>query len=154
MTFSIIFPYLKGFHLTLASHLVNGDSKGCKINDLELLGHLEVLKEKEIISDVEMMENKQKSGISYQKPPSKIQLVTRFFLCLKALWTFFEQRDPPNWSCQKKHIAFLVYGFNDASKSSLGVTKAWDDKLTVTIGTWGSNSKGRIVKLARIREPG
>ena len=42
--------------------------------------------------------------------------------------------------CRKKHIIFFVYGLNDALKSGLGVTKAWDDKLTVTI-KWGLDSE-------------
>ena len=46
--------------------------------------------------------------------------------------------------CRKKHIAFLFYGFNDASKSGLGVTKAWDDRLTVTIRTWGLDSEEEL----------
>ena len=141
MTFPIIFPYLKGFHLTLASHLDNRDSGGWKINDLELLGHMEALKEKGLVSNVEVMENKKRSGFSHIRPPEKILLVPRFFLCLKALWALFDQSDPPKWSCRKRHIAFLVYGFNDASKSGLGVTKSWDDKLTVTMGTWGSDAE-------------
>ena len=37
-------------------------------------------------------------------------------------------------------MSFLVYGFNYASKSGLGVTKLWKDWLTVTIDTWESDS--------------
>ena len=63
---------------------------------------------------------------------------------MEALWTFFQPITLSRWSCRKRHVAFLVYGFNDASKGGLGVTKAWDDKLTVTIGTWGADTEEEL----------
>ena len=35
MTYSVIFPYLKGFHLTLAQHLPKRNEEGLKLSDLE-----------------------------------------------------------------------------------------------------------------------
>ena len=35
MVYDSIFPYLKGFHLTLASHLPHRDDDGWKMTDLE-----------------------------------------------------------------------------------------------------------------------
>ena len=40
MTYPIIFPYLKGFHLTMASHMPGRDNQGWKVADLEAIGHL------------------------------------------------------------------------------------------------------------------
>ena len=41
MVYEIIFPYLKGFHLTLSSHLPKRDEEGWKMTDLEWIAHLE-----------------------------------------------------------------------------------------------------------------
>ena len=35
MVYEILFPYLKGFHLSLAKHLPNRNEEGWKINELE-----------------------------------------------------------------------------------------------------------------------
>ena len=45
MVYEIIFPYLKGFHLTLASHLPCRDSEGWKLSSLEWIGHAEDMPE-------------------------------------------------------------------------------------------------------------
>ena len=74
-------------------------------------------------------------GLYTPKPPKKIKLVPRFFMCLKALHVFFKGELPPVWSCRKKNVFLLLYGFHDASKGGLGTTKDWGDRLTVTVGT-------------------
>ena len=51
MTFHIIFPYFKVFHLTLSSHLEKRNKKGWKLEDLEMIGHLENLQEKGLLPD-------------------------------------------------------------------------------------------------------
>ena len=54
MTFEVLFPYLKGFHLTLCSHLPKRDADGWKMKELEWIGYLEEEKESGKISDKEM----------------------------------------------------------------------------------------------------
>ena len=41
MVYDILFPFLKGFLLTLSQHLPRRDKEGWKINDLQWIGHLE-----------------------------------------------------------------------------------------------------------------
>ena len=41
MVFEIFFPFLKGFHLTLAQHLPQRNEEGWKLSDLEWVGRLE-----------------------------------------------------------------------------------------------------------------
>ena len=41
MVYDPIFPYLKGFHLTLASHLSHRDSEGWKMAELDWIGYIE-----------------------------------------------------------------------------------------------------------------
>ena len=141
MTFPILFPYLKGFHLTLSSHLRNRDEEGWKISDLEMIGHVELLKEKGLVTEDIGNEYLREVGGKQDAPPKKIKLVPRFFLCLKALSVFFSSESPPVWSHRKRRVLLLLYGFHDASKGGLGTTKDWGDKLTITVGTWGADSE-------------
>ena len=46
MVYDPIIPYLKGFHLTLPSHLPERDSEGWKISELEWIGYIEDQEEK------------------------------------------------------------------------------------------------------------
>ena len=41
MVYKILFPFLKGFHLTLATHGSQRSEEGWKLSDLEWIGHLE-----------------------------------------------------------------------------------------------------------------
>ena len=52
MTYPTLFPYLKGFHLTLCAHLPGRDKEGWK-QALEHIGHFEVLREKGIVDILE-----------------------------------------------------------------------------------------------------
>ena len=40
MAYEMLFPFLKGIHLTLASHLPNRSDEGWKLSDLEWIQHL------------------------------------------------------------------------------------------------------------------
>ena len=75
MTFPILFPYLKGFHLTLSSHLSNRDEEGWKIKDLEAIGHLEMLKERELVDEEAVEEQLQERGLMRKTHPKRIKLV-------------------------------------------------------------------------------
>ena len=134
MTYPTLFPYLKGFHLTLCAHLPGRDKEGWKRMDLEQIGHNEVLREKGLIKEAD-------DNTFNSRHPVEVEPVPRFFWCLKALTTFFEKDSPPSRSVRKAKFHFLVYGFVDASKSGLGSTKSWGDKTTVRMGTWGADSK-------------
>ena len=41
MVYKATYPYLKGFHLTLTSHLPQRNDEGQKITDLEWIGRIE-----------------------------------------------------------------------------------------------------------------
>ena len=41
MVYEILFPFLKGLHLTLANHLPKRDEEGWKMTDLHWIAHLE-----------------------------------------------------------------------------------------------------------------
>ena len=47
LTYSILFPYLEGFHLTLSSHVPKRNDEGWKLNDLEYIAFVETQSEKQ-----------------------------------------------------------------------------------------------------------
>ena len=122
MTFDILMPYLKGFHLTLAHHLPGRDGEGWKMKDLEIIGHLEVLREKGLVTEVEAASHLESEGLGGGAHPSEVRVVPRFLSCLKALSRFFAEAEPPKWMARRKKVTMIVYGFADASKSGLGAT--------------------------------
>ena len=134
MTYPILFLYLKGFHLTLSAHLPSRDKEGWKRSDFEQAAIDEALRSKGMDVDNQY----------YTKALSRVVPVERFNTCLTALTQFFKQKTPPSHSCRKSKFHFLVYGFVDASKSGLGSTKAWDDKTTVRMGTWGPDADNEL----------
>ena len=50
MMYPIVFPYLKGFHLTLANHLPGRDNEGRKRKELEYIASIELIRDKDILS--------------------------------------------------------------------------------------------------------
>ena len=46
LTYSILFPYLKGLHLTLSSHLPKRNEASWKLSDLEYIAYMEAQAEK------------------------------------------------------------------------------------------------------------
>ena len=78
MSYPILFPYLKGFHLTLSSYLPNRYKEGWKEIDVEQLAIDEMLREKDLFKDVDKEDS--------TSPPQMIKPVPRFYSCLMALW--------------------------------------------------------------------
>jgi len=139
MTYNIIFPYLKGFHLTLCSHLPNRDEEGWKVKELEWIGHLHNRLSEGRISQEEYEET---ISLTYDtsKAPKKIKPVKRFKSCLKALDSFFEIESPPIIMERTANVQMAVYGFVDASKSGFGASINYENGVRYRIGTWGKDT--------------
>jgi len=140
MTYNIIFPYLKGFHLTLCSHLPNRDEEGWKVKELEWIGHLHNRLSEGKISQEEYEET---ISLTYDtsKAPKKIKPVKRFKSCLKALDSFFEIESPPIIMERTANVQMAVYGFVDASKSGFGASIDYENGVRYRIGTWGKDTE-------------
>ena len=138
MTFDLLFPFLKGFHLTLCAHLPQRNEEGWKIKELEWLGLLEQMREEGKMSDQEVQDS---LDFKYDPKihPSKLKVVPRFHTCLKALTIFFNSKSPPLVTERSSEVHLLVYGFADASKSGFGASLQYEGNLRYRIGTWGSD---------------
>ena len=139
MTYSIIFPYLKGFHLSLCQHLPKRNEDGWKLSDLEWIGHIELQAEKEGLTDKEKIKLiNQVTGASV-RPPSQVKPVPHFKVCLDALVKFFKQEYPPKVCLRSKNVLMAVHGFADASGTGFGSSIQREDELSFRLGVWGSD---------------
>lgn len=138
MTFQILFPYLKGLHLTLSSHLKNRNEEGWKIKELEWLGllHTQVAEGKLSEEDLENLLREEDP-----KPPKLIVPVPRYFRCLEALEKFFEPDEPPLAVERRENYLLLLYGFVDASKAGMGSIFASEKGNHLRMGMWGPDTE-------------
>ena len=140
MTYELLFPFLKGFHLTLCAHLPKRDTEGWKMSDLKWLGYIEECRESGKMSAVEIDEvmKKKFNNIS---PPTLIKPVPRFIKCLQALVKFFSLKSPPIITDRSTNIQFIAYGFADASGSGFGSSISYENGVRFRAGTWAPDTE-------------
>jgi len=139
MTYDIIFPYLKGFHLLLCAHLPRRNEEGWKIRELEWLGYLTERKSTGKISEEEY-ENSMKEKFGDISNPTTVKAIPRFITCLKALTKFFSIDEPPITTQRSTNLQLLVYGFADASKTGFGASMDYGSHAKYRIGIWGADT--------------
>ena len=138
MTYDILFPFLKGFHLTLASFLPQRDAEGWKLSDPAWFAYIEAQKERgETVID-QIFQNP-----SYLRPPKTIKLVPRFIQDIKALESFFEIEEPPEVTVRSNNSLLILHGFVDASKSGFGSTLSFGTQMRYRIGLWGPDDEDK-----------
>jgi len=140
MTFNILFPYLKGFHLTLCAHLPQRDEEGWKRSDLEFIGFLEERLQSGRISLEEFNIEMHKS-FDPNHQPLKVKPVARFYSCLKALQLFFSSDTPPIITHRSTNFHLLAYGFADASKGGFGASLDYEGHSKFRVGVWGKDTE-------------
>jgi hypothetical protein len=130
MTFEDIHPYLKGFHLTLASHLSQRDKDGWK-----LANHL--------WKEFAMMNGHDEEScqpMDLGDHPDSIKAVPLLIRHLEALAAFFTADAPPRIPVRSLVVYLAIYGFGDASGKGFGSSFAYGDQIQYRIGTWGTTS--------------
>lgn len=155
MTFEILTPYLKGFHLALAEHNPQRNSEGWKLTDNEWKAYLQdkVLRGEcpQAELDAWVFEKQEKKRGSRKphdannvyNPPFEAKIVTQLKNDLFALQTFFEGDSPPQIEVRKRNITLLLYGFADASGSGLGSTMLIPGSgIRYRVGVWGPDTEG------------
>ena len=138
MTYDTLFPYLKGLHLTLSSHLPKRDENGWKLKDLEWIAYLQIAKENGIFNK-DQIHHFNNFVYNPKDHPKLITPVPRFYSCLEALTLFFKSDSPPVVTERSTNIHLAIYGFCDASKSGFGASVQHKDGLHYRIGTWGAD---------------
>ena len=139
MVYDSIFPYLKGFHLTLASHLPHRDDDGWKMTDLEWIAHLENKVESGDYSREQADTTLEERIGCNIEPPKLVVPVPRFYQCLKVLGKMFREELPPIISVRSTRCQVVVYGFVDASESGFECTLLIKGNIEYRIGTWSSS---------------
>ena len=140
MTYEIIFPFLKGFHLTLCSHLPKRNDEGWKLRDLEYIGFLMQKLEDNKISEAEF-DRLMNLEFNNDGAPKLVTPVKRFHSCLNALEKFFSLDEPPKVTERTANVQMAVYGFVDASKSGFGASIDYENGMRYRIGIWGKDQE-------------
>ena len=94
MVYEELFPYLKGFHLTLAQHLPKRNEEGWKIADLKWIAHVEGKVDSGVFTREQADLILYKGSEEEYSPPRYISLVPRFHQCLKVLVRFLRRIYP------------------------------------------------------------
>ena len=138
MVFDILFPYLKGFHLTLSQHLPKRDEEGWKLSELEWIAHLESQVDSGFYTREQADSIRERTQGPLTQPPVLVTVVPRFHQCLQALAKFFSLKSPPIISVRSAKCFIAIYGFVDASGSGFGSTLLVKGQVHYRIGTWSS----------------
>jgi hypothetical protein len=141
MTFEILTPYLKGFHLTLAAHLPQRDQEGWKMSNAEWSQYLSYKFQNQMISEEEYFEYSQESKGHSTTPPTVVTPLPHLLQDLFALHTFFDKMDPPEINVRRSSTRVILYGFGDASGSGFGRSTLGPDGISCTYGVWGKDEE-------------
>jgi len=138
LTFDVIFPFLKGFHLLLCHHLPQRNEEGWKINEMEWLAYLQEAQAKGSMSSEEVQ---QMLDFKYDPKvrPAKVKPIPRFVKSIEALDSLFSEDEPPIVTVRASSIQFIIYGFADASKSGFGASLEYADSVRYRVGTWSQD---------------
>ena len=136
MTFPMIVPFLKGFHLTLDSWRLGRDLEGWARTGKEYrewMTHFYHSHEGQ---------NDQIYELLNAGAPKTVTPVPRFYDDLDTLVKLFKAPSPPEITIRSSSIFLVVYGFGDASGKGFGSTFARGSDISYRIGTWGPDESG------------
>lgn len=120
MTFEIVFPYLKGFHLSLAQYLPGRNAEGWKLEDDEWNAYVQDKIHDGVLSNQEA-EDLLKRDCT-ENHPHQIKVVPLFHKCLDSLLKFFASPTPPLIVDRSLTLYLVLYGYVDAPKQGFGAT--------------------------------
>ena len=157
MTYPIISPYLKGFHLTLAAHHPQRDSQGWRLSPKEWESYVWGKENEGNFSQEEAQalsvvgeerpspEHKVRRAPTAEpyheipEPPKLVKPVDRFSWDLEALTRMFSADTPTRVLLRAARVYSILYGFADASGTGFGSTVLGSDGIEYRIGTWESD---------------
>jgi hypothetical protein len=146
MTFEVITPFLKGFHLILAKHLLRRDEDGWKFSEKRYLSYVHQKVADDTISEAEAEAEAEaelmlKAADEEGPPPPKAVLATyRLKRDLYALGEILKPMSPPDVLIRTNTILQILYGF--------GSTMLSNKRVKIQIGLcMGGRHRRRVLKL-------
>jgi hypothetical protein len=110
--------FLKGFHLTLSSHLSGQNDEGRKLGERAWRVYMQDKLNLGDLTQAELEASDNADGT----PPVKMKPVPRLYQAVEAMEIFFARAEPPEISVRSKNVKVVLYGFADTSGRGCGST--------------------------------
>jgi hypothetical protein len=144
MTFEVITPFLKGFHLSLCAHLPSQDDDRWKLPDEAFVAYIHEKRER---GDL----NEDSARASLNPPdyvdipiPKRARPVMRFRHDLFSLGELLSSSKPPLVTVRTNVVYKILYGFGDASGKGFGSTMVTTNGIKHRIGLWGADDESEL----------
>jgi hypothetical protein len=142
MTFEVITLFLKGFHLTLCSHLSSRDDDGWKLPDGAFLAYIHEKRDLGLVMEEEARASLNPPDYADIPIPEKVIPVSPFRDNVFALKELLSSEKPPLVTVRANSVYKVVYGFGDASEKGFGSTMLSPGGIKYRIGLWGADDEG------------
>jgi hypothetical protein len=141
MTFEVITPFLKGFHLILAKHLPRRDEDGWKFTEKGYLAYVHQRLADDKISDSEAEEMIASADEGCPDHPEIVVATERFKQDLVALGEILKPESPPEVVVRSNAVLQVLYGYRDASGKGFGSTMLSNKGIRFRIGLWEKDAE-------------
>lgn len=143
MTYEVIVPFLKGFHLCLSIHQDKRDDDGWKLTDKAWQAYLfdknDLIGRNGFISSDTINQSDKLTGD--RGTPENVKVTEQLRNDLEALTAFLKGDVPPVVNDRCENIQIVRYGFGDASGTGFGSTIQTKKGLKYRVGVWGSDDE-------------
>jgi hypothetical protein len=141
MTFEVITPFLKGFHLVLAKHLPRRDEDGWNFSEKHYMSYLHQKLADDEVSKTEaelMLKAAEEQG---PEAPKALPATERLKQDLYALGEILKPASPPDVLIRSNAVLQVLYGFGDASGKGFGSTLLSNRGMKFRIGLWETDAE-------------
>jgi hypothetical protein len=142
MTFELITPFLKGFHLTILGHLLRRDAKGWKIAERSWDAYVHQQVAEGLMTEDEALKAINPPDYDDILTPKEVLPVTRLEWDLKALQSILSAEHPPEVMICTLKVYNVIYGFGDALGKGVGSTVTSNSGTKYRIGIWEPDAEG------------
>jgi hypothetical protein len=141
-------PFMKGIHHTLESWRRGRDADGWKFSQDDW--RLFLSEVSEVKSEFNQMKMEYLSKGEKDAPP-RVKAVNRLERDLKSLLNIMVSDTPPLRLVRGNQLAYVLYGFGDASGAGFG--SSWESKkgTRYRFGVWGKDTNGRSSNYRELR---
>jgi hypothetical protein len=141
MTFEVITPFLKGYRLSLCSHLSLRNDNGWKLLDRAFVSYINEKRERGLMTEDEARAALNPPDYDDIPVPKRIIPVPRFKDDVFALSELLSAEKPPLVSVRSNVVYKIFYGFGDASGKGFGSTVLSKNRIKYRIGLWGTTDE-------------